>query len=108
MWTPGNFSYLFGLFLIALILAVVRMGLTILSRYLGAAAVLEAVTRLRRPVYHHTNRLGTLAFRALGPSRGGQRFDPPSRSGARRAAPLADRLLPRAGQVRPAAGFHLR
>ncbi len=28
----------------------------------------EAITRLRRSIYLHTNRLGTLAVRALGPS----------------------------------------
>jgi ATP-binding cassette subfamily B protein len=68
MWAYGKVGYLFGLFLIALGLAILRLVLTVLSRYLGAAAVLEAITRLRRLVYHHTNRLGTLAFRALGPA----------------------------------------
>src|SRR5205807_8148855 len=33
-----------------------------------SAAVIEATPRLRRAVYHHTFRLGTLAVRALGPS----------------------------------------
>src|SRR5438552_1790991 len=37
-------------------------------REMAARAVIEASTRLRRAVYHHTFRLGTLAFRALGPS----------------------------------------
>ena len=31
-------------------------------------AVIEATTRLRRAVYHQSFRLGTLAFRALGPT----------------------------------------
>ena len=31
-------------------------------------SVTEAATRLRRAIYHHTFRLGTLAFRALGPT----------------------------------------
>ena len=35
---------------------------------MAAQAVIGATTRLRRAVYHHTYRLGTLAFRALGPS----------------------------------------
>src|SRR5712692_9658961 len=35
---------------------------------MGARAAIEAATRLRRAIYHHTFRLGTLAFRALGPS----------------------------------------
>lgn len=68
MWAYGNTACLFGLFCGALGLAALRLVLMILARYLAAAAVLEAVTRLRRSVYHHTNRLGTLAFRALGPS----------------------------------------
>src|SRR6185436_18820198 len=36
--------------------------------YFAAQAVIGAITRLRRAVYHHTYRLGTLAFKALGPS----------------------------------------
>jgi ATP-binding cassette subfamily B protein len=68
MWGYGHLGYLFGLFLVALLLAVLRLVVMVMSRWLGAAAVLEAVTRLRRLIYHHTNRLGTLAFRALGPS----------------------------------------
>src|SRR2546430_5887791 len=35
---------------------------------MAARACIEASNRLRRAVYHHTFRLGTLAFRALGPS----------------------------------------
>ena len=34
---------------------------------MAARATIEAATRLRRAVYHHAFRLGTLAFRALGP-----------------------------------------
>jgi ATP-binding cassette, subfamily B, bacterial len=68
MWQYGNTTYLFGLFFAALALALLRLGAMVLSRYLAAACVLEAVTRLRRSVYHHTNRLGTLAFKALGPA----------------------------------------
>src|SRR5262249_17758536 len=34
----------------------------------AARATVEAGTRLRRAVYHHTFRLGTLVVRALGPS----------------------------------------
>jgi ATP-binding cassette subfamily B protein len=67
-WAYGNNTFLIGLFLIALGVAAARLVVLFLSRYLGAAAVIEALTRLRRSVYHHTNRLGTLAFRALGPS----------------------------------------
>jgi ATP-binding cassette subfamily B protein len=68
MWEYGNNTYLFGLFLLALGVSLLRLVLMFLSSYLAAVAVLEAITRLRRAVYHHTNRLGTLAFRALGPS----------------------------------------
>src|SRR5262245_43103977 len=38
------------------------------NEYMAARATIDAATRLRRAVYHHTYRLGTLAFRALGPS----------------------------------------
>ena len=68
MWEQGNFTYLVGLFLLALVLAILRVVLMFASKYLAAVAVLEAVTRLRRAVYHHTNRLGALAFQANGPS----------------------------------------
>jgi ATP-binding cassette, subfamily B, bacterial len=67
-WAEGNYYYLEGLFLVGLALALLRLLLMFLADYLAAVAVLEAVTRLRRAIYHHTNRLGTLAFRALGPS----------------------------------------
>lgn len=68
MWIRGNVMYMFGLFGVALGLVALRIVAMILSRFLGAAAVLEAITRLRRSVYYHANRLGTLAFRSLGPS----------------------------------------
>lgn len=68
MWVDGNLAYLQGLFLVALALGTIRAGLWYLSNSLAARAVLEAVTRMRRALYHHTYRLGTLAFRALGPS----------------------------------------
>jgi ATP-binding cassette subfamily B protein len=67
-WAHGNDGFLLGLFGCALCVALARLVLLFLSNYLGALAVLEAITRLRRSIYHHTNRLGTLAFRALGPS----------------------------------------
>jgi ATP-binding cassette subfamily B protein len=69
-WTGAyhNLPYLIGLFGFALGLAVVRFVLLFVANYAAALATLEAVTRLRRAIYHHTHRLGTLAFRALGPS----------------------------------------
>jgi ATP-binding cassette subfamily B protein len=61
-------TYLIGLFFAGLLLTLVGTGLTWLMREMAARATTEAATRLRRAVYHHTFRLGTLAFRALGPS----------------------------------------
>jgi ATP-binding cassette subfamily B protein len=60
--------YLTGLFLIAVVLAIIGAVLTLLMHEMAARATIEATTRLRRAVYHHTFRLGTLAIRALGPS----------------------------------------
>jgi ATP-binding cassette subfamily B protein len=64
---PNYLYYLTGLLAAALVLVVLR-GLAMFVMHLAAAqAVSEASHRLRRAVYHHTFRLGTLAFRALGP-----------------------------------------
>src|SRR5579875_3720207 len=60
--------YLFGLLLTGILLAILGAGLMLLMREMAAQAAIEAATRLRRAVYHHTFRLGTLAFRALGPT----------------------------------------
>jgi ATP-binding cassette, subfamily B, bacterial len=49
-------------------LGAVRTGLKFFGDYMAALATIEATTRLRRAIYHQTHRLGTLAFRALGPS----------------------------------------
>jgi ATP-binding cassette subfamily B protein len=68
MWEYGNLYYLEGLFILALCLALVRAVLMFLASYQAAVATVEATTRLRRAIYHQTYRLGTLAFRALGPS----------------------------------------
>jgi ATP-binding cassette subfamily B protein len=65
----GNSVYYLGeLFIVAIVLAVLWALAMYLMREMAARAVVEATTRLRRAVYHHTFRLGTLAFRALGPS----------------------------------------
>jgi ATP-binding cassette subfamily B protein len=66
-YRPAN-TYLIGLLGVAVVLTVLAAGLSLLMREMAARAVIEATTRLRRAVYHHTFRLGTLAFRALGPS----------------------------------------
>lgn len=64
-----NFTaYLMGLFLIALMLALLRAVLGFFQQEMAARAVVDATTRLRRAVYHHTFRLGTLALKELGPS----------------------------------------
>jgi ATP-binding cassette subfamily B protein len=72
MWAEGEYvtldRYLFGLFVVAVVLALVRAALLYVLNYSAARATVEAATRLRRAIYHHTFRLGTLAFRALGPS----------------------------------------
>lgn len=60
--------FLIGLLLSGVILGLLGAGLMILMREMAARATIEAATRLRRAVYHHTFRLGTLAFRALGPT----------------------------------------
>jgi ATP-binding cassette subfamily B protein len=65
----GNSVYYLGLCIIlAIVLAFFWATAMYLMREMAARAVVEAATRLRRAVYHHTFRLGTLAFRALGPS----------------------------------------
>jgi len=60
--------YLIGLLLTGIVLAILGAALMLLMREMAARTTIEAATRLRRAVYHHTFRLGTLAFRALGPS----------------------------------------
>lgn len=68
MWEHGNSAYLQGLFLVALGLGLARFVLAFLASTMAARATLGAVTRLRKTIYQQTYRLGTLAFRALGPS----------------------------------------
>jgi ATP-binding cassette subfamily B protein len=65
----GNSVYYLGeCVILAIVLAFFWATAMYLMREMAARAVIEAATRLRRAVYHHTFRLGTLAFRALGPS----------------------------------------
>ena len=61
-------SYLLGMGLLVIILGLSWAILIVLNREMAARATVEATSRLRRAVYHHTFRLGTLAIRALGPS----------------------------------------
>jgi ATP-binding cassette subfamily B protein len=70
-WTwnaSADSSYLVGLLFTSIILALIGGLLQVGERDMAARAVIGATTRLRRAVYHHTFRLGTLAFRALGPA----------------------------------------
>lgn len=60
--------YLTGLAAITLLLGLAWALLLVVNRLMAARATIEASNRLRRAVYHHTFRLGTLAVRALGPS----------------------------------------
>jgi ATP-binding cassette subfamily B protein len=68
MWVYGNHTYLRGLLILGVCLALIRAALLFLNDYMAAVTTTEAVQRLRRAIYHHTYRLGTLAFRALGPT----------------------------------------
>jgi ATP-binding cassette subfamily B protein len=68
MWQDGNDHYLTRLLLLAIGLALLRGLLTFAMHEMAARAAIVASTRLRRAVYHHTFRLGTLAIKALGPS----------------------------------------
>jgi ATP-binding cassette subfamily B protein len=65
--TP-NVRYLSILLAIGVGLALVRALLMYIMQERAARATVEATRRLRRAVYQHGYRLGTLAFRALGPS----------------------------------------
>jgi ATP-binding cassette, subfamily B, bacterial len=65
-WT--NFIYYLTVLLTAaIVLALLRAALMFAMRYMAARATTEAATRLRRAVYHHTFRLGTLAVHERGP-----------------------------------------
>ena len=68
LYEDGSVTYLTILLILALLVAIGRAACSFAAHYLAALAVVGAITRLRRAVYHHTYRLGTLAFRALGPS----------------------------------------
>ncbi len=70
-WEPGpdgsaNAGYLNGLFVLAFGLALVRGVLVNAVAYLSAAVTLDTVTRLRRVVYFHSYRLGSLTMQAVG------------------------------------------
>jgi ATP-binding cassette subfamily B protein len=79
MWRQGpddsaNLTYLAGLFILAFTIAVVRGVLLNTLAYLAAAVTVSALTRLRRAIYLHTYRLGSLAIRTVGPAEATQLF----------------------------------
>ena len=78
-WRSGsnenaNLPYLTGLFILAFGVALVRGVLVNALAYLSAAVTLDLVTRLRRSIYLHTYRLGSLAVRTVGPAEAQQLF----------------------------------
>ncbi|MBN9120091.1 MAG: ABC transporter ATP-binding protein [Planctomycetes bacterium] len=65
-WAHGAVAYLTTLFIVALGLAAVRGVLVNALAYLSAAVTLDTVTRLRRAVYFHSYRLGSLTMQTIG------------------------------------------
>lgn len=61
-------SYLLGLLILSVLLAILGTLFTYLQRDAAAQCSIEAANRLRRAVYLHTFRMGNLAFRDHGPS----------------------------------------
>ncbi len=66
-WRPGesgvpNARYLTGLLCLALVVGIIRATLMQIGTAAAAAAGLAVSVRLRRAIYHHTFRLGTLAM----------------------------------------------
>lgn len=68
MWEgeDANRSLLTGLLLLAIFGALARTGCLILMNLQAGKTAIEAVTRLRRAIYHHSSRLGDLSIRANG------------------------------------------
>lgn len=70
-WHPNaagspNEAYLAGLFILAFLVALVRGIGSNTAAYLAAAATLDASTRIRRAIFFHTYRLGSLSVRTDG------------------------------------------
>jgi ABC-type multidrug transport system fused ATPase/permease subunit len=71
-WRPDNtrvpnFWYLTGLLFLAVLVAIIRAVLINVMEYSAAKAAVTVGVRLRRAVYHHAYRLGTLTIRSSGP-----------------------------------------
>ena len=78
-WRPTdssvpNYWYLTGLLFLAIFFALVRALTQYAMNAAAARAALAVSTRLRRALYHHTYRLGTLAIQSTGPSRAAALF----------------------------------
>ena len=58
----ANLPYLIGLLVIAAAVALLRFAFTSIMHRWAAEATIEAITRLRRMIYHHTSRLGSLTI----------------------------------------------
>src|SRR5262249_50407136 len=63
-----------GLLYLAIGCALVRSIMMHLMNSAAATAALEVSTRLRRALYHHTYRLGTLTIQSTGPGRAASLF----------------------------------
>lgn len=79
MWSPtpnsdANHRYLTGLLVVAVGLAVMRSLLIIVMNWQAANAAIEATTRIRRAIYHHTARLGNLSIRSAPKDEGHELF----------------------------------
>ncbi|MBA4186587.1 MAG: hypothetical protein C0467_01075 [Planctomycetaceae bacterium] len=73
MWRPNsnndaNTKYLTGLFVLAFVISLVRGVMVNTLAYLAAAVTLDIVNRLRRAVFLHTYRLGSLLPRSEEPA----------------------------------------
>jgi ATP-binding cassette subfamily B protein len=78
-WRPGsasipNYWYMTGLLYLAIMFALIRTLLIHLMNRSAATAALEISTRLRRAIYHHTYRLGTLTIQSSGLNRAASLF----------------------------------
>jgi ATP-binding cassette subfamily B protein len=71
---PPSFWYLTGLLFLAVAVAVVRAILVNVMDYAAATAALAVGIRLRRAIYHHAYRLGTLTIRSNGPGEAASLF----------------------------------
>ena len=57
-----NLLYLVGLLILAVVIAFLRILFISGMHRWAASATIEAITRLRRMIYHHSNRLGSLTI----------------------------------------------